>query len=516
MKGLKARATQMLPWPLIAGGLRNLLFRNSDRATVRQSAPAEPARLQLSRSSQPATDTTSPRIAKDSRRHAKTVSRPARMHLTTKHDRRVLVLALAAGFPAVLVALILLWDGSYPARVQWTLTVVIIGFWLGFSHAVRERVVFPLQTLSNLLAALREGDFSIRARGAARDDPLGEAMLEVNFLGQILREQRLGALEATALLRTVMSEIEVAVFAFDGDQKLRLVNRAGERLLAQPAERLMGRSASEVGLADCLSGESTRTLQKSFPAGAGRWEVHRSTFRERGAPHQLLVLSDLSRVLREEERQAWQRLVRVLGHELNNSLAPIKSIAGSLESLVVREPQPPDWREDMRRGLGVIAARAASLNRFMEAYSRLARLPLPRLQPLSVGALVSRVVSLETRMNVELSSGPEITIRADGDQLEQLLINLVRNAVDASLETGGGVKVGWRRIIGKIEVWIEDEGPGLSNTSNLFVPFFTTKPAGSGIGLVLSRQIAEAHGGTLTLENKRVGRGCEARLRLPI
>ena len=230
-------------------------------------------------------------------------------------------------------------------------------------------------------------------------------MLEVNFLGQILREQRLGALEATALLRTVMAEIEVAIFAFDSEQKLKLVNRAGERLLAQPAERLMGNKASELGLADCLEGEASATLQMSFPGGAGKWEVHRSTFRERGAPHQLLVLSDLSRALREEERQAWQRLVRVLGHELNNSLAPIKSIAGSLEGLVTREPRSSDWQEDMSRGLRVIAARAASLNRFMEAYSRLARLPLPRFQAISVSDLVKRVVSLEPRMKIELRGG---------------------------------------------------------------------------------------------------------------
>ena len=476
------------------------------------NAQSQSALLSSDRSSESSASSRAAKPPKTSKQE----SHVSRRRRTTTHDRRILVMALAAGFPAVLVALILLWDGPYPARLQWTLTVVIVGFWFGFSHAVRERVVFPLQTLSNLLAALREGDFSIRARGAARDDALGEAMLEVNFLGQILREQRLGALEATALLRTVMAEIEVAIFAFDGDKKLKLVNRAGERLLAQPAERLMGRSAEDLSLANCLDGESPSTLQMSFPGGAGRWEVHRSTFRERGAPHQLLVLSDLSRALREEERQAWQRLVRVLGHELNNSLAPIKSIAGSLESLVVRETQPADWKEDMRRGLGVIAARAASLNRFMEAYSRLARLPLPRLQPLNIGALVTRVVSLETRMNVELAAGPETTIRADGDQLEQLLINLVRNAVDASLETGGRVRVGWRRTIGRIEVWVEDEGPGLSNTSNLFVPFFTTKPGGSGIGLVLSRQIAEAHGGTLTLENRRNTHGCDARLRLPL
>ena len=510
MKSLKA---QVLPPPPVAGGEgESLPDSKSDGSNSGSPVELETTRSPHQELPKSITSPRAPKLPKISKK----ATPASRLHFTTKHDRRVLLMALAAGFPAVLVALILLWDGPFPARLQWTLTVVILGFWFGFSHAVRERVVFPLQTLSNLLAALREGDFSIRARGAARDDALGEAMLEVNFLGQILREQRLGALEATALLRTVMAEIEVAIFAFDGDQKLRLVNRAGERLLAQPAERLMGKSAEDLSLEDCLVGESPSTLQKSFPGGAGRWEVHRSTFRERGAPHQLLVLSDLSRALREEERQAWQRLVRVLGHELNNSLAPIKSIAGSLESLVGRETQPTDWKEDMRRGLGVIAARAASLNRFMEAYARLARLPLPRLEQLSVAAMVKRVVSLETRINVELVAGPELTIRADGDQLEQLLINLLRNAVDASIETGGGVRVGWRRAVGRVEVWVEDEGPGLSNTSNLFVPFFTTKPGGSGIGLVLSRQIAEAHGGALTLENRRNTHGCEARLQLPI
>ncbi len=432
-----------------------------------------------------------------------------------RHDVFIFVLSLASGLPAVIFSMILLWQGNFTPKVQWTLTVLILGFWTGFAVAVKERVVYPLQTLSNLLAALREGDFSIRARGATHDDALGAAMLEVNFLGQVLREQRLGALEATALLRTVMAEIDVAIFTFDEAQKLRLVNRAGERLLDAPAERIIGKSAVDLGIEECLEGDSIRTIQKSFPGGAGRWEVRRGTFREHGVPHQLVVLSDLSRALREEERQAWQRLVRVIGHELNNSLAPIKSIAGSLENLVKREPLAEDWKEDVSRGLGVIGSRAASLSRFMEAYSKLARLPQPTLQPISVSPLVRRVVGLETRMAVEVGVGPEIIIEADGDQLEQLLINLIRNAVDASQETGGGVTVGWRRLNGNIEIWVQDEGPGLSNTSNLFVPFFTTKPGGSGIGLVLSRQIAEAHGGTLTLEDREGHRGCIARLRLP-
>jgi signal transduction histidine kinase len=214
--------------------------------------------------------------------------------------------------------------------------------------------------------------------------------------------------------------------------------------------------------------------------------------------------------------KAWQRIVRVLGHELNNSLAPIKSIAGSLASLLAREPLPGDWRDDVRSGLDVVAARAESLSRFMESYARLARLPSPRLSSVELGPVVRRVAGLETRLKVEVLAGPELTLRADADQLEQLLINLVRNAADASLVTNGAVRVGWRGGNGHVEVLVEDEGLGLANTTNLFVPFFTTKPGGSGIGLVLSRQIAEAHGGALTLENRRGARGCEARLRLPV
>jgi nitrogen fixation/metabolism regulation signal transduction histidine kinase len=432
------------------------------------------------------------------------------------HQNRVFLLALLAGFPAATVALVLLWSAGYSTKVWCTLAALILCSWLGAALALRERVMRPLQTISNLLAALREGDYSIRARGAKQHDALGEVILEVNALGETLREQRLGALEATTLLRTVMAEIDVAIFAFDTDERLRLVNRAGERLLQQPGERLSGMSAAELKLEDYLHGEARRIVETEFPAGRGRWEIRRGVFRERGLPHQLLVVANLSRALREEERAAWQRLVRVLGHELNNSLAPIKSIAGSLESLLKVEPKPPDWREDVQRGLAVIAKRSESLSRFMSAYARLARLPAPVLRPVDVAALIRRIVGLETRLNVTLARGPELTIEADEDQLEQLLINILRNAVDAALETGGGVRLEWRQTQAALEILIQDEGPGLSNTSNLFVPFFTTKPNGSGIGLVLSRQIAEAHGGTLSLEDRQHNHGCEARLTLPL
>ena len=440
------------------------------------------------------------------------------------YERRIQLLALAAGFPGSLIALIFLWNGNYSSEAVWTLTFLIVSLWLGFASSLRHRVVFSLQTLSNLLSALREEDFSLRGRGARSDDAMGEVMIEVNALSETLRQQRLGALEATALLRTVMEEIDLAIFTFDNNTKLRLVNRAGERLLARPLERLLGFTAGELGLAACLEGEPARTMELAFPGGSGRWGLRRGSFRQGGLPHHLVVLSDLSRTLRDEERKAWQRLIRVLGHELNNSLAPIQSVAQGLESGLQSAVRASESKsdpssailDDLRQGLGIIRSRTEALGRFMAAYAQLARLPQPKLLPVNVTEWISRTIKLETRAKVKLVNGPNVVISADADQLEQLLINLVRNAADAALETGGDIEVSWCRQGSQLEVQVLDGGPGLPNTTNLFVPFFTTKPGGSGIGLVLSRQIAEAHGGELTLKNRAETRGCEARLRLPI
>ena len=432
------------------------------------------------------------------------------------HERRVFVLSIVAGLPAVILAIVLLRLGDYSAKVTWTLGTVVVGCWLIVSLIVRERVVRPLQTLSNMLAALREGDFSLRARSSQSDDALALAFLEVNTLGNTLQAQRLGAMEATALLRTVMSEIDAAIFAFDADNQLRLVNRAGERLLASPFERLLGRTASALGLESFLRGDSPRVHDLVFPGRSGRWEVRRTTFRQDGRPHTLVVISDLSKTLREEELLAWQRLVRVLSHEINNSLTPIKSIAGSLLTILERTPRAADADDDLRGGLGIIGGRAEALSRFMSAYALLARLPAPRPQPVDVGIWLRRAAGLETRVPVSVQPGPALVIQADGDQLDQLLINLVRNAADASLETNGGVCLAWSRQDGQVDVEVIDDGPGLATTANLFVPFYTTKPSGTGIGLVLCRQIAEAHGGVLSLENRPGRRGCVARLRLPV
>jgi PAS domain S-box-containing protein len=339
----------------------------------------------------------------------------------------------------------------------------------------------------------------------------------VNNLEEILREQRLGAVEATETLRKVLEEIDVAVMAFDHEERLRIVNRAAERLLGQPADRLIGKSAADLRLDDALRGVAPRTVELAFPGGTGRWELRRSVVRQEGYPLQLLAFSDLSRALREEERQAWKRIIRVLSHEINNSLAPIKSITGSLQGMLGPARLAPELDDDVQRGLQVISTRAEALGRFMASYAKLARLPQPELGPVDLPALVQRVADLETRVRVDVVGGGDVTIQADADQLEQALINLVRNAVDATLEAGDGqVSIRWLTRAGKLHLLVEDDGPGLAESGNLFVPFYTTKPGGSGIGLVLSRQIAEGHGGSLVLEARGEGQGVRARLVLPM
>ena len=448
------------------------------------------------------------------------VSRPAQTSIRARGlhrslERSVLLLSLAAGLPAAIALVYVMWAQQYSFEVRWTLAAVIGGVWVGASVVAFQMVTRALYLQANLLGALREGDYSIRGTGTKPGSAVDLVMQEINALGDTLQRQRTEAVESTKLLQSVMGAIDVAVFAFDMDAHLVLVNPAAERLIGQPSSVLLGRNAQELRLAGYLTGETPRLIERPFGPESGRLELRRSSFRRDGKPHQLLVFADLSRALREEEQQAWQRIVRVLSHEINNSLTPIKSIAHSIKRMLSRVPDLPR-AEEIQDGLNLIETRSGSLGRFLRAYAQLARLPKPQVRKVAMAPLAHRLIELEDRLPVSVKAAHDLQIKADPDQLEQLLINLVRNAVDATLETGGRVWIDWEAVDGGAQVTVEDEGPGLPDTSNLFVPFFTTKPAGSGIGLALSRQIAEAHGGTLTLENRAGARGCRATLRLPV
>jgi two-component system nitrogen regulation sensor histidine kinase NtrY len=398
-------------------------------------------------------------------------------------------------------------------------TLIVLGVFVAAAAVLAVRaqraLIRRMRSISSVLAAYRLGDFSVRATPRPGDRVFGGVLSELNELGDTLRRHRLGELEAWTLLRKVLSELEVVVLAFDEVGKLKLANEAAERVLNQRQNELLGRAAGDLGVAELLTGNARRIV-KDLPAlGTGPWELRRGSFRMAGEPHSLIVLPDVSNALREQEREAWKRLIVVMGHEINNSLAPIRSLSENLRTLLDRAPRPDDADDDLKDGLAIIERRAEGLARFMAAYSKLARLPAPVLGRVEIGPWIERVALLEQRLAVVVSPGPAVTVLGDADQLDQLLINLVKNAADASLPDGG-VRIEWRVAGTNLLVTIEDDGPGVRDTNNLFVPFFTTKPGGTGIGLVLARQIAEAHGGEITLQSRSDHPGAAARIRLPL
>lgn len=425
------------------------------------------------------------------------------------------------GVPAFVLCWVVLHAEKTDATVQWVVLSIVTGAWIFAVSIVMEQMTRPLQTLANVVAALREDDYSFRARGALRNDAMGDLALEINALASMLQAQRAGALEAMALVERVLNSMQSPVLAFDPEGRLKLINAAAEQMLGMNAAKALGRLAEEFELAYLIDADDDDLFSLGGGQQAARWIVKRTSFRLRGVPHTLIVLSDVSAALREEERLAWARLIRVLGHEINNSLAPIKSIAESLRGRVIHSI-PEEQGKDFERGLEVIESRAESLNRFLQAYRQLMGLPSPHLEIVSLSPLIDRVAQLETRVNVKVIGGVDVMLPADSDQIQQALINLIRNAAEAALgpdttHDGASVEIGWQSSGIDVVIAVVDNGPGLTNAGNLFVPFYTTKPNGTGIGLVLAQQIAQAHRGTVELHNRKDGRsGCRAELRLPL
>jgi nitrogen fixation/metabolism regulation signal transduction histidine kinase len=429
--------------------------------------------------------------------------------------RRAWLFCLLLSLPALVFVGVLFYQNKTSLAPALLAACCLLLYLAMIAAALIEGMFRPLQTLSNVVSSLREGDYSFRARGAGSQDALGELAAEVNALADLLQKQRVRSLEATALLARILEVMHAPIFAFDRNDLLQLVNNAGVALLGLPHARCFGRTAGELGL-DHLLAAADQSIH-SFGSKPTRWLLRKAAFRQDGAPHTLLLLADVSLPLQEEEQMAWKRLIRVLGHELSNSLAPIKSIAGSLLARVENMEGDEATLHDFRRGLGVVESRADALHRFVRSYRQLAQLPPPRLKPVSIGPLLERVVLLEQRLPVQLETGPTALLDADPDQLEQMFINLLANAVDASLANGAQpVRANWRISGPNLLVSIEDRGLGIANTENLFVPFYTTKPAGSGVGLALAQQIARAHGGEIRLVNREDGEGARATVRLPL
>lgn len=282
------------------------------------------------------------------------------------HGKRVQWLSFACGLPGLLGCILLLSAGEFSLKASLTTITFVVVLWVYFSVRLRSLVIHPLHTASNMLAALREGDYSLQASYVHDADPLGQLMLEINQLTEVLSSHRLQALESTALLEKVVNEVDAAVFALDEHFKLTLANQVGREILGLESTQWKGRYAGEVGLQWFLDAPLDATIIHPVPGKQERYTIRRGSFRIGGKPQTLLILIDVTRTLREEELSAWKKLIRVLGHELNNSMAPIQSLAGSLRTMVDKSPANIEWREDLLEGLEIIQSRSVRLSRFFK------------------------------------------------------------------------------------------------------------------------------------------------------
>jgi len=433
--------------------------------------------------------------------------------INNNFSQKIFTLTLAAAIPSYLCCLIFLWLIDYSVYAKILLTTLLSLSVFGFAGLIKQRLQFQFQTLSNLVEAVRGGDFTLRGKKRAANDPLTELTSQINLLSSSLSAQRIASEEAYRLLDKTIAHINVAIFAFDSNNKVKLANPAAGRLFSCDFLKLFGQSADALALTSFFTNEQTQLLEHTFPGGSGRWQIRLDSYRDKGVQGKLLFINDLKTVLREEELKAWKNLIKVISHEVNNSLYPISSMSQTLGKLVRREPLAEDWREDVGEGLSVIGERANNLTDFIKRYAKVAKLPEPNKQIFSMSQLIAHTAIIQSNPQdiiINELSNTDMELFADQSMIEQVMINLLKNA----LEAGAPVELSWGENKQSQWLTIMDHGTGIKNTANLFVPFYSTKPAGSGIGLVLCQQILDKHQGTLTLENSEQA-GCLVKVTLP-
>ena len=440
-------------------------------------------------------------------------------------------LSLLASLP---IFILLIWLMIYAEiSIYLTLLTVLIGsvVIVGCHAKMHQKLSYQFRSLSNLLDAMLQGDYSLRARASHDDKALNELIDATNSLAIRLNKQRIETIESQLLLNTVISHIDVAIIALNSDDELTLTNPAAKQLLGLPlsTENIATHEPlKQLGQMKNLKQGENKVMPLNFSGQQGKFNVHMEHYREAGEQQKLFFITDVSSLLRSEERKAWQALVRVISHEINNSLSPIASISQSLVRLINRQENIELHKESIIEGLGIVSQRSKNLSGFINSYKKIASLPDPDKKNVSIVRIVHKVIGLYQVNQLEVHSSQDVELFIDEVQFEQVLINLIKNAIEAvknadengnpqsKLSTKNRVAISWHLHGNLFRLSISDDGTGVSNPDNLFVPFFTTKSNGSGIGLVLCRQIIEAHGGKLSLANKADSHGCIATIELSL
>ncbi len=435
-------------------------------------------------------------------------------------ENKLLYLALLIGFipSACLIIALCFLPFSLAAKILLMFFILVIVIYGAFF--IRQKVVFQLRTSANLIESMNCGDHSVRARQDHSGGVLNEFNQTFNKLSESLAQQRLLTKEHQILLNKVISQIDVAIIAIDNKSGISLMNPNAEKLFKCRFEEVENWPVSTLGLQNIIAGEHRKVVEFEIEHAKKKVYIYTDEYFENGVKHKLIFITDIQSILRDEEYLVWQKLLRVLSHEINNSLAPIASISETLTRLL-KQPITQNYFEqelkaDVQDGLSVITERANSLNNFIKRYQELTKLPLPDKKLVNLSSLINTVIALFGD-SIITANGPKLMVYADESQVQQVLINLVKNALQAMHgEQDGVLSIVWVKDEKLINIKLTDQGTGISNLDNIFVPFYTTKEQGSGIGLVLSRQIINNHGGDLTLANRTEQQGVEATITLPI
>jgi two-component system nitrogen regulation sensor histidine kinase NtrY len=363
-----------------------------------------------------------------------------------------------------------------------------------------------IRALTGTVAGYRDGDFSFSISWDRYGD-LVELVNAHNELGQALREQRLSLVQRELLLDTMVQNTPVAMLLLDASRRVVLGNLAARRMLGD-GRRLEGRALEE------LLGEAPPAVGEAFARGADGmftvgdedhediYHLARRMFRLNGRPHELILLRQMTAELRRQEVQTWKKVIRVISHELNNSLAPIASLAHSGAELLRR-----GQLEKLPVALATIEERTRHLEGFLRDYARFAKLPAPRDEPVHLAGFIEK---LRTQVPFGIEGVvPDEVLRFDPAQVEQAMLNLLKNAHESG-SPPDGVSVAVRRIADGWRIDVLDRGTGMNEAvlANALLPFYSTKRSGTGLGLALAREIAEAHGGRIALLNRKDGGLC--------
>lgn len=440
------------------------------------------------------------------------------MHKKQSFEVQLTQLSLIASLP---LFFLLIWVMIYAEISIYLilLTVLFASISIVLCHVkIHQKSSYQFRSLSNLLDAMIRGDYSLRGRSNQNDVALNELVDAINGLAIRLNKQRIESIESQLLLRTVINHIDVAIITLSDENELILLNPAANKVLQLSNEKTHKLSIKQLEKLSQLESSQSKVMTLMFANQQGKYNVHMEEFRDAGKQQKLFFISDVSNILRSEEQNAWQSLVRVISHEINNSLAPIASISQTLKRFLNRKDDIENHKNDLIEGLSIISQRTNNLKDFVNSYKQISSLPNPQKVPTSINNLVNKIIPLYAKSNIIITDTPNVTMLIDPVQIEQVLINIIKNSVESmqSVNSQGVVDLSWLAEKNTFTLTISDEGAGILNPDNLFVPFYTTKQRGSGIGLVLCRQILEAHNGQLTLTNRLDKNGCLAVISIPI